>query len=248
MWKYINQIKIRWASVILFFIILVFSLFLLKNELTFSQTGMKVLLTRLQVSFENLPIWYYGIIIIASIIILLIGTPSACILFPLMLLKNCTFAFIVTTFCQITATLLAMWISYKKTPILISDNLKKKIEDNRESYQDFAFWSRIYYNIPLRTIDSLTPIVHDNKEGLYNSLIAASCSIMIRLCIPSLLIKHIIDQFTVLEPNPELEYTKLLIWGSILIIYTVLPKVPELMICPNKVKKVILEIENSTQN
>ena len=70
---------------------------------------------------------------------------------------------------------------------------------------------------------------------------------MIRICIPTLLLKHAVDQFTVLEPNPELEHTKLIVWAIILIIYTIIPKVPELMICPKKVKKVILEIESPSE-
>ena len=246
MWKYSNQIRIRWLSFIVGLMILALILLVFRNEISFSQTGIKIFLGRYQVLFENLPVWYYAIMILASIGLMYIGIPSVCIVLPLMLLKNCTFAYIVAIICQFTACLLAMWQSYKSTPITVSENLKKHLEANKTSFQSFAFWSRLYYNIPLRTVDQLTPLVHNNEQCFYNSLIPAASSIMIRICIPTLLLKHVVDQFTVLEPNPELEHTKLIIWAIVLIVYTVIPKVPELMICPKKVKKVIQEIENPT--
>lgn len=248
MWKYRSQIRIRWIS---FFISLIFiSLILLyfRNSITLSQTGMKILLSKLQVGFENLPVWYYVGIIFLAITLMLIGVPSICILLPLMLLKNCTFAFVITCVCQFTSSLIAMWLSYKSSSYDIPDELKNKLEANKDNFQSFAFWSRLYYNIPLRTIDKLTPLVHNNNESFFSSLIAATSAIMIRICIPAMLLKHIVDQFTLLEPNPELEYSKLLIWAIVLIVYTVLPKIPELIICPQKVKKVIYEIESPTEN
>ena len=248
MWKYSNQIKIRWLSFIVGLVLIAIIALVFRNEIIYSQTGIKVFLGRFQILFENLPIWVYAIIVLASIGIMYLGIPSVCIVLPLMLLKNCTFAYIIAIICQFTACLLAMWQSYKSTPAVISEELKKKLEANKDSFQSFAFWSRLYYNIPIRTIDQLTPLVHNNDECFYNSLIPAASAIMIRICIPTLLLKHIVDQFTVLEPNPELEHTKLIIWAIVLIIYTVIPKVPELMPCPKKVKKVIFEIENPTVN
>ncbi len=247
MWKYSNQIKIRWLSFIVGLIILALLFFIYRNDFSFSQTGMKVLLGRFQVSFENLPIWNYVLFIIISIALMIIGVPSVYVVIPFMLLKNCTYAYIIAVACQITASLLSMWISYKSTPVIVSDILKEKLEANKDTFQSFAFWSRLYYNIPLRTVDNLTPLVHNNEHSFYNSLIAASCAIMIRICIPTMLLKHVIEQFTLLEPNPELEYNKLLIWGTVLIAYTVIPKIPELMICPKIVKKVIFEIESPTE-
>ncbi|MBR4571606.1 MAG: hypothetical protein IKO19_13185 [Candidatus Riflebacteria bacterium] len=244
MWKYSNQIKIRWLSFIVGLMLIALIILFFRNEIIFSQTGIKVFLGRFQILFENLPIWIYALIVLVSIGIMYAGLPSVCVVLPLMLLKNCTFAYIIAIICQFTASLLAMWQSYKSTPAVIPEELKKKLEANKDSFQSFAFWSRLYYNIPLRTIDQLTPLIHNNEECFYNSLIPAASAIMIRICIPTLLLKHIIDQFTVLEPNPELEHTKLIIWGIVLIIYTVIPKVPELMICPKKVKKVIFEIES----
>ena len=248
MWKYSNQIKIRWLSFIVGLMLIALIVLLFRNEIIYSQTGMKVFLGRFQLWFENFPIWVYAIIVLANIVIMYIGVPSVAIVLPLMLLKNCTFAYIIAVICQFTACLLAMWQSYKSTPAVITEELKKKLEANKDSFQSFAFWSRLYYNIPLRTIDQLTPLVHNNEECFYNSLIPAGSAIMIRICIPTLLLKHVVDQFTVLEPNPELEHTKLIIWAIVLIAYTVIPKVPELMPCPKKVKKVIFEIESPTGN
>ena len=248
MWKYSNQIKIRWASFIIGLMLIALIVLIYRNEIIYSQTGMKVFLGRFQLWFENLPIWFYAVIVFASIGIMYAGVPTVAVVLPLMLLKNCTFAYIIAAICQFAACLLAMWQSYKSTPVIISDILKKKLESNKESFQSFAFWSRLYYNIPLRTIDQLTPLVHNNEECFYNSLVPAGSAIMIRICIPTLLLKHIVDQFTVLEPNPELEHTKLIIWAIVLIVYTVIPKVPELMICPKKVKKVIQELERPTEN
>ena len=226
MWKYANQIKIRWVSFILGLIVLGLILVYFRNDISFTQTGMKVFLTRVQVGFENLPIWYYAAIILGSIVLLLMGVPSVLVVFPLMLMKNGTFAYVVACICQIVASLLAMWISYKSSPLVVSEELEKKLQDNKDNYQTFAFWSRVYYNIPLRTIDRLTPNVHNNEFIFLGSLIPASSAIMIRICIPTMLLKHIVDQFTLLEPNPELEYTKFFIWAIVLIIYTVLPKIP----------------------
>ncbi len=247
MWKYRNQIRIRWISFFISLIIISLILLYFRNSIPATQTGMKIFLARLQVGFENLPVWYYVGIIFISIFLMLIGVPSTCILFPLLLLRNCTFAYVITCVCQFTSSLIAMWLSYKSSSYDIPDKLKNKLEDNKESFQSFAFWSRLYYNIPLRTIDKLTPLVHNNNESFFSSLIAATSAIMIRICIPAMLLKHIVDQFTLLEPNPELEYSKLIIWASILIVYTVLPKVPELIICPSKVKKVIYEIESPSE-
>ena len=246
MWKYKNQIKLRWLAFILGLISLVVFLLIVNYDTPITRISMKTYLAKAQVSFEYLPFWGYIIVIIASITLLLIGVPSACILIPLILLKSCTFAFVVTTACQIVATLLGMWLSSNTEPAGISETLKNKIEANKESYQSFAFWSRIYYNIPLRTIDRYTALVHNEEKGFLGALAAAGTAILIRTVIPAMLLKHIIDQFTLLAPNPALEADKLLIWGSILIVYTLAPKMPEIMICPEKVKTVILEIETPT--
>lgn len=243
MWKYSNQIKIRWVSFILGIVALVTLFLCYKNDIPTSQTGLKVFFTRLQINFEILPVWWYIVVIFSNIFLMLIGVPSVFLALPLILLKGCTFAFVVTAFCQINSTLIAMWISYKLSISKIPRELIEKLQKNKDNFQKFAFWSRLYYNIPLRTIDNLTPLIHDSSEAFYSSLIAASSAIMIRICIPILLIKYTFAQFTVLEPNPSLEQSRLLIWAIILITYTVLPKVPELMICPKNVKNVLLEIE-----
>ena len=247
MWKYANQIKIRWASFILGLIVVGLFLVYFRNDISFTQTGMKVFLTRVQVGFENLSILHYAAIIMGSILLLLVGVPSVCVVLPLMLMVNGTFAYVVACICQIVSSLFAMWISYKSSPLVLSEELEKKLLDNKDNYQSFAFWSRLYFNIPLRTIDRLTPNVHNNEFIFLGSLIPAASAIMIRICIPTMLIKHIVDQFTLLEPNPELEYTKFFVWAIVFIVYTLIPKVPELMICPKKVKKVIYEIESPTE-
>lgn len=246
MWKYRNQIKLRWVTFGLGLIALILIYFIYFGDEAVTKIGIKALLTRVQTNFEMLPLWSYAVMILTAILILLAGAPSICIIFPLILVKNTTFAFIVVAACQTLASLIAMWIAHNSTNIEISDVLKDKLENNKEDFQGFAFWSRLYYNIPLRTIDWLSPLVHNKSEAFYNSLIAAASSIMIRICIPTLLAKHAIYQFTLLEPNPELAYTKFLIWGTVLIVYTLMPKVPELMPCPDRVKKVILELETPT--
>ena len=174
---------------------------------------------------------------------MLIGIPSLFIALPLMIVKNTTFVFVVTALCQFIATLIAMWLSYKTSFTDLPDNLKERVEVNKEKYQKFAFWSRLFYNIPLRTIDSLTPLIHDNQKTFCSSLIPAASGIMIRICIPILFIKFILAQFTILEPNPALEHSKLFIWTIVLITYTIITKVPELRIGPKDVKNVIIEIE-----
>lgn len=246
MWKYKNQIKLRWIAFILGLVTLVLFLLIVNYDMPITKVSMKIFLSKAQVGFEYLNFTSYIIIIMAIIWLLLLGIPSACILIPLILLKSCTFAFVVTTACQIVATLIAMWLSSNTEPTGISEILKNKIENNKESYQSFAFWSRIYYNIPLRTIDRYTGLVHNEEKGFMGALAAAGTAILIRTVIPAMLLKHIIDQFTLLAPNPALEADKLLIWGSILIVYTLVPKMPEIMICPAKVKSVILEIESPT--
>ena len=245
MWKYKNQIKIRWISFILGIILLLALFYFFKGNLQ-TQSGAKILLTRAQVAFESLPFWYYTVIVFLSISAMLVGVPSVCITLPLILLEGCTLAFVIGAACQMSASLMAMWISYKSQEVEATDILKNKLEANRDEFQSFAFWSRAFYNIPLRTIDRLTPLVHNAETGLYNSLVAASSAIMIRICIPTVFLKNVIEQFTLLEANPELIETKLLIWTVVLIIYTVIPKVPELMPCPKKVKKVIFELESPT--
>jgi hypothetical protein len=230
MWKYTNQIKIRWITFILGIIIISLFFVIFNKDIFHTQAGMKVFLTRIQVGFEALPIWSYLVVILISIFLLFLGVPSIFILIPLMLLKNATFAFICTCLCQFVSSLLAMWISYKTNPSWVSEKLNAKLIDNQDTYLYFAFWSRLYYNIPLRTVDQLTPYVHNKENSFYYSLVPAACAIMIRICIQTLLVKHIVDQFTLLAPNPDLEYKKFFIWSIVLLIYTILPKVPELMI------------------
>ena len=244
MWNYKTQIRIRWISFVIGLILLGLMIFLVSQNGGTSKTQFKICLTQYQVEFENLPIWVYPVEFIVTVGLMLLGVPSICFVIPLLLLKNTTFAFIYAAACQITASFIAMYNSYKADPLIVSDFMSKKLKDNEENFQSFAFWSRLYYNIPLRTVDRITPLVHNSELGLYNSLIAASCGILIRICIPTLLTKYIINYFTLLEPNPASETNNLLIWASVLIVYTILPKMPELMICPDKVKKVIVEFES----
>lgn len=246
MWKYKNQIKLRWIAFILGLVTLVLFLLIVNYDMPITKVSMKIFLSKAQVGFEYLNFTSYIIIIMAIICLLLLGIPSACILIPLILLKSCTFAFVVTTACQIVATLIAMWISSYTNPEGISELLQEKIESNKENYQTFAFWARIYYNIPLRTIDRFTSLVHNEDKAYIGSLVAAGTAILIRTVIPAMLLKHIFDQFTLLSPNPAQETEKLLTWGIVLIVYTLIPKIPEIMICPAKVKSVILEIESPT--
>lgn len=248
MWTYKSQIILRWISFILGVILLAVFLASISENDSLTQTGLKILLTKYQIWFEALPVWSYLTIILASILLLFAGIPTVCIVFPLLLLKGCTFAFIVGASCQIVTTLLAMWISYKREPVIVSPSLSKSLSENQSDFQSFAFWSRVYYNIPLRTIDRLTPLVHNDKEALFSSLIAASSAILIRICIPTLLLKYIIDQFTLLAHNPTLSSEKLIFWAIVLITYTLLPKMPEVMICPDKVKKVIFELESTVES
>ena len=243
MWKYKRQIQIRWISFFIGLLILGLVSYWLSKEVAFSPAGIKVLLTRAQVEFEMMPFWVYPLAFIVTVGLMLLGIPSIYFVIPVLLLKSCTFAFLWVVACQMVACFIAMEISYKIEPLEVTELLAKKLSYNETNFQSFAFWARVYYNIPLRTVDRITPLVHNSETGLYNSLIAAASAILIRICIPTLLVKYAIDFFTFLEPNPELERSKLLLWATVLIIYTVLPKAPELLPGPKRVKMVIKEME-----
>lgn len=247
MWKYNRQIVIRWLSFIVSIAILSWLAFTLNSENPelFTKAGLKTEITRISVNADLAPIWLLPTIFASTALLMLTGLPSIVFFGLLLILKGFPIALAITYFCQLIATFISMMLanrSYRaaKLPAQLIELLKA----TQNNYQSFAFWSRLYYSFPLRTIDSLTPMVHPESRPLFESLMPAAPAIFIRMLIPALWLESLTVVLSNFSPDPAMDATRLLLWSSALIAYTMIPRVPELFICPEKVKKILLKIES----
>ncbi len=245
MWKYNRQILVRYLS---FLAGMVLAGYLLLNaagsqETLLTRSGLKNALTELAVACELLP-WFHSLGLLAlAIILILAGVPSIIVFTPLLITKGFVAAYILTLAGQTGASFISILLAFRRFRPSGS-KLEFKLTGLTDRFREFAFWSRIYYAFPLRTIDSMTPALHPENQPLHTIMPRIFSAIAIRMLIPSLWINSFIQLLTSLNHNPDGDARSLLIWTSALVVYTLIPRVPELFICPADIREALFIVES----
>jgi len=249
MWKYSNQIAIRWV----YFILAIFGLAVMiwlisgSNPELLTQTGLKAELTGISVQAEFQPLWVWPLIFFAITILMLTGIPSLLPFAFLMIVSGFYPAFIITLLCQVFVTRICIHRAWK---IADSDTYQKSVQpglksllwQNQENYMKFAFWGRVYFAYPLRSIDYLTPMIQPDEKHLSSTLLPAAAAIFLRMLVPSLWLHSLLRLAVNVAPNPASDASMFLLWSSALVAYTMMPRVPEFFICNESVRPVLSEI------
>ena len=244
MWTYNKQIAIRWVSFVLGVILVAYLVYAFKcnsSYLTFREMA-KTSVANFSAYIQTLPVWVPCVGFIAIVIMMSFGVPNILFFGLLLVAYNIYVAFIVTFAAQLISSCICMRLSYK---FFKAENFPGELFSRAEALKDncvsFALWSRVYFTFPLRTIDSFLPIIHSEKENLNRDLIAACSGIFIRMIIPSLWLNSIYTVVVNVDFTPSIE-KKILFWTSALIVYAIIPRAPELIICPEKFKDLLFKI------
>lgn len=214
----------------------------------FTQIGLKAELTKLSVGLEFLPYYYWAAIFALINIAFLFGVPSILVfalLFPLMGFLS---SFAIVFLCQVFTSFVAMILAWRRIDSArIHPAIKSLLGQNKESFASFAFWSRLYYSYPLRTLDMLTPAIHPDDQPLTSTVFPAGTAIFLRLMIPSLWCESLIVLIKNISSDPAADSARFLFWSSALVAYTMVPRVPELFICPDNLKPILNKIETAQE-
>jgi len=252
MWKYSSQITIRWLYFVLSALLLTALLWQMSaaNPEILTQTGLKAELTRLSVMAEYQPLWIWPLVFLATTLAMLTGVPSLLPFACLMVFSGFYPAFIITFLCQVFVTRICIHRAWK-----IADNdsyqkslhptLRSLLWQNQENFMKFAFWSRVYYAYPLRTIDYLTPMIQPDEKHLSSTLFPAAAAIFLRMLIPTLWLHATVRLAVNVAPDPAGDVSIFLMWSSALVAYTMIPRVPEFFVCPDSVKSILVQIDRS---
>ena len=252
MWKYSNQIVVRWV----YFILAIFGLAVMvwvisgSNPELLTQAGLKAELTNISVQAEFQPLWVWPLVFFVVTILMLTGIPSILPFAFLMIVSGFYPAFTITFLCQVFVTRICIHRAWK---IADSDAYQKSVQpglksllwQNQENHMEFAFWSRVYYAYPLRSIDYLTPMIQPDEKHLSRTLIPAAAAIFLRMLIPSLWLHSLLRLAVNVAPNPASDVSMFLLWSSALVAYTMIPRIPELFFCNESVRPVLSEIDRS---
>lgn len=247
MWSYNKQIIVRWLAFALGIIALaiIFSTLAGANPTNLTQIGIKEAFTKLSVSLEFMPFHVWPAIFALITLAFLLGTPSILIFGTMLPLIGFFSSFLVVWLCQIFTTIIAtLWAWRKVDQSKLQPQLLAILHKNRNSYISFAFWSRIYYAFPLRTVDMLTPQIHPDDEPLLATIGPAAAAILLRLVIPALWFESLLKLIQNFSADPGGDSAKFLLWSSALVAYTMIPRVPELFICPKALQPVLEAIES----
>jgi hypothetical protein len=250
MWKYSNQIAIRWV----YFMLAIFGLAVMtwvisgSNPELLTQTGLKAELTGISVQAEFQPLWVWPIVFFAITILMLTGIPSLLPFAVLIIVSGFYPAFTITCLCQIFVTRICIHRAWK---IADSDSyqnsvrpgLKSLLWQNQENFMKFAFWGRVYFAYPLRSIDYLTPMIQPDEKHLGSTLIPAAAAILLRMLIPSLWLHSLLRLAVNVAPNPASDVSRFLLWSSALVAYTMMPRIPEFFFCHESVRPILSEID-----
>lgn len=126
----------------------------------------------------------------------------------------------------------------------ISPSLKSLLWQNQDVFMSFAFWARIYFAFPLRTVDYLTPMIQPDEKQLGSTLAPAAAAIFVRMLLPTLWLQSLLTLAVNLSPHPSTDVSMFLLWSSALVVYTMIPRIPELFVCPESIKPVLAQIES----
>ena len=255
MWRYSRQITVRWLSFALALLILAALIWQISSSRPdiFTQPGLRAELTRLSVIAEYQPLWVWPLTFLVITILMLLGVPSLICFACLLVILNFYVAFIVTFLCQVFVTRISIHRAWKQADSAayqksISPALKSMLWQNQDKYRAFAFWARVYFAYPLRTIDLLTPMIQPDEEHLGKTLMPAATAICLRMLIPTLWFDSFLSLIKNLSPDPSATASSFLFWSSALVAYTMIPRVPELFVCSDSVKPILQQIEKQPDN
>jgi len=245
MWKYNRQILVRYLS---FFAGILIAGYLLamnagSQEALLTRSGLKNAITEIVVACELLPLTHSIGLLMVAFLLILAGVPSIIIFTPLLLAKGFVAAYILTLAGQTGASFVSILLAFRRFRPTGS-KLEFKLTALTEKFREFAFWSRVYYAFPLRTIDSMTPALHPENQPLHTIMPRVFGAIAVRMLIPSLWVNSLIKLLTSLNYNPDGDAKSLLIWTSALVVYTLIPRVPELFICPADIREALFIVES----
>lgn len=246
MWSYSKQIKLRYASFVLAIILLLLAAFLQSrhNPEFLSRIGLRSFLTTLSISTEFQPLQTFALFFSSSLLLMLFGIPSIIFFISALILRGFAPAFIFVLIFQTVASWISINLAKRsfargKRPAQLEPDLRKL----SSTPQSFALWSRIYYSFPLRSIDSITPGTIPPDMPTRKIIPSIAAAIAVRLLIPSLWANSLLNLLTSTGHNYQHEVNALLMWSSALIVYTIIPKIPEVFICPENIKKVLYKLE-----
>lgn len=245
MWTYKRQIKIRWISFFLgiAFILGLFLYFKAPSLSLLTAQGVKNARINLSVFVTALPIWAMALICVGFIVAALIGVPTPLIFAILLMHFDFYKAFALALFCQILVSGFAIRISkrYKNNGVF-DDKLVTELTKINEHALSFMFWARVYSLFPLRTIDLMTPYLFQKPIKLYKIASAVSLALFFRMIVPFNLI------FAALKLNgcfvgslPSL-WHNFIFWSITMLVYVIIPRAPEIIICPNVLKKALFTL------
>lgn len=250
MWNYNQQIWIRWIAFILSFAFTGGMAFYIsgQNPEFLTTAGLKAWTTQISVALEYMPDWIWAAVFAAIVALQLTGVPAVIIFACLYPIAGFYMAFFTILLCQIFSSFLAIRNSWKKfnqnrLNIKFSPALKNMLPEIKENSASFAFWSRIYFAFPLRTIDFLTPLVSSDEKNITADFLPLSSAIALRMIIPALWVESLLKLVKNFSPDPGADAAMFLAWSSALVAYTLIPRIPELFICPSKIKGFLTELE-----
>jgi predicted membrane protein len=250
MWKYTDQLTVRWLSFVLAIVLLAGLLWHISdtNPEILTRAGIKAELTKLSVEAEFQPVWVWPAAFFVITLLLLAGVPSLICFAGLLPILGFYLAFIVTFLCQVFVTRISVHRAWKsadsdKYQKSISPGLKSLLWQNQDKFISFAFWARVYFAYPLRTIDYLTPMIQPDELQLRKTLMPAAQAILLRMLVPTLWLNSLLILIKNLTPDPAADVSRFLLWSSALIAYTMIPRIPELFIGPEAIKGILRKIE-----
>ncbi|MGM0599665.1 MAG: hypothetical protein ACQETH_07570 [Candidatus Rifleibacteriota bacterium] len=244
---------VRWASFVLFALatLIIYGLVTSSHPDGISQAVLKNTLTSAAVYADFLPPYIWLIIYAGIFLLLLMGVPTILLFTPLFLTQGFVIAFFTVIIAQLNASIIATFLADKRNwSKNIPDKLKAKISNLKTPQPAFEFWARLYNAYPLRTIDLLSAARHGIHPLFKISVLTA---LVLRNLLPSIWVASLINLLVNYSPNPAQDSATFLLWSSILMVYIILPKIPELVIC-NKEVRIFLEqvetwnLENKTSN
>lgn len=245
MWKYNRQILVRYLSFLAGAAIAGYLLVMAagSQEALLTRSGLKNALTELAVACELLP-WTHSIGLLAlALLLTLAGVPSIIVFTPLLITKGFAAAYILTLAGQTGASFISILFAFRRFRPAGS-RLEFKLTALTDRFRAFALWSRIYYAFPLRTIDSMTPALHPENQPIHTIMPQIFAAIAIRMLIPSLWVNSLLQLMTSLNHNPEGDAKSLLLWTSALVVYTLIPRIPELFICPADIREALFVVKS----
>lgn len=247
MWKYKRQILVRYMS-FLGGLLLLATVYLtagdLQPDLT-SKTSIKNCLTSLAVSAELFPWWAYPMFLGGTFLLMAAGVPSVIFFTVILIVKGFVPAYLITLFSQTIVSLATIHRSARRPPAQTA-SLTSKLADPSVTEGQFLFWSRIYYEFPLRTIDSLTPAIQAKGSSLARIAGLIAAAVAVRIAVPSFWVHSLIVMISSLDHDLAGDINRFLAWSTVLVVYTMLPRVPELFLCPGKLKDILYNIANGT--